>query len=70
MYSNSMIKNLGNKFPLTPKEVTYFVGIFGLIGALMGPFIISRTPRKLNFLIWQLAMGISMTLIGVFKITK
>jgi len=70
MYSNTLITNLGSGFPLSPAVATYFVGGFGFIGALLGQPVISRTPRKTNFLYWQLAMGVSMCLIGVFKITE
>lgn len=32
--------------------------------------MISRTPRKFNFLVWQIAMGISMCLIAIFTIVN
>lgn len=66
-----MLDNLSkppNTFFLTPSQGTYVIGIAGFIGALLGQPVISRTPRKLNFLAWQIAMGISMCLIAIFKI--
>jgi len=65
-----MITKLGSDFPLSPSVATYYIGAFGFIGALLGQPVISRTPRKMNFLVWQLAMGVSMILIGVFKIVE
>lgn len=71
MYSNTLLETLNsgaNKFFLTPSQGTYVIGIAGFIGAILGQPVISRTPRKLNFLAWQIAMGISMCLIAIFKI--
>ena len=71
IYSNEMVRTLNKKgagFPLTPTQATYFVGIFGFIGAMLGPPIISRLPRKLNFLYGHATMGVSMTLMAIFTI--
>ena len=73
MYSNNMLENLntgGKTFFLTSTQGTYFIGIAGFIGAILGQPVISRTPRKLNFLAWQIAMGISMCLIAIFTIIE
>ena len=73
MYSNTMLNSLNsgtNKFFLSASQGSFVIGIAGFIGALLGQPVISRTPRKLNFLAWQIAMGISMCLIAIFKITN
>ena len=45
-----MVKDLKDFF-ISPSQATYLVGICGFLGAISGPSIISRLPRKLNFLI-------------------
>ena len=62
--------NEDGQFPMTPTQATYFVGVFGFIGALMGPPIISRMPRKMNFLYGHSTMGVSMITMGFLKIYK
>ena len=76
MYSSIMIKKLNSScdsnpddcFPLTPTAGTYFVGVFGFIGALMGPFIIGNMKRKNNLLYGHGTMGVTMILMAIFKI--
>ena len=72
IYSNTMIRKLNEDggFPLTPVQATYFIGIFGFIGACLGPFVISRMKRKQNFLYGHSTMGISMITMGFLKIYK
>lgn len=71
-YSNTLVDKLnkGGSFPFTPSEATYFLGVSGFVGAIIGPAIISRLGRKMNFLIGQGSMGVAMTLMGVFTVTE
>lgn len=71
-YSNTLVDKLnqGGSFPFTPSEATYFLGVSGFVGAIIGPAVISRLGRKANFLYGQGSMGIAMTLMGVFKVTN
>ena len=68
MYSSTMIEKLGDKFPLSPKTATYFVGIFGFTGAAIAPCFTANLNRKTQFLYGHTTMGISMILMGIFKI--
>lgn len=71
-FSNSLVQTLNKtgSFPFTPSEASYFLGVSGFVGAIIGPAVISRLGRKANFLYGQGSMGVAMTLMGVFKITE
>ena len=70
MYSNTMIQKINDEnpgsFPLSATQATYFVGVFGFIGALLGPLVINSLKRKNNFLYGHATMGISMVLMAFF----
>ena len=57
-------------FPMTPTQATYFVGVFGFVGASLCPFIFPLMTRKGNFIYGHLTMGLDMMLIAVFTIYK
>jgi len=53
IYSNSLVTSFqenGESFPFSPKEATYFLGVFGLIGAVLAPIVMSLMNRKQNLL--------------------
>jgi purine-cytosine permease-like protein len=53
---------------LTPTQATYFVGVFGFIGAALAPVVSGNMTRRVSFMYAQGSMGLAMIIIAILKI--
>jgi hypothetical protein len=62
--------NEEGKFPLTPAQTSYGLGISVFIGAILAPLVVGNMNRRTNFLMGHASMLVCMVLMGILVLAE